>query len=291
MQKISHSIYKKKTDVRSIQFIDVLTTEGGLKISDKKDFGIDNMKYLNIGIEQQFGYSVKLYHAFTSLSQNYIDFNYKQKEYYGNMSIQITEGLTLIPAYHYTNTTINNQSTLKSDNSLGSTSSEIQFKAHLFHFGVKKQWNRFSLTPNIIYYSIKNIDLSKSTKLQYGLNMGYTLKTTHDKLWLGAGGELINSSIENNFIWNVKALYTISPKTYLYFKYLNANTSNFAFESAMYYYNAVSTLVDNLNVTFGYYFTPKFSWYLNYQYENAKDLDYDVLFTYNTIITGIKINL
>jgi predicted porin len=120
--------------------------------------------------------------------------------------------------------------------------------------------------------------------------MGYSIKGTRDKLWLGAGGEIISSSTKNNFIWNVKALYNISTKTYLYVKYLNANTSDFAIENAMYYYNSTSVLVDNFNMTYGYYFTPKFSWYLNYQFENAKDLDYDLSFSYNTIITGIKID-
>jgi len=279
---------QEKTGVKSFQFIDFLTSEGGMKMSNKKEFGIDNLKYLNGGFGQQLGYRIKLFHAFTSLSQNYIDFDYKQREYYGNIQIQVAKGLTLIPAFHYINTEENNQTTTRRGNYPNTISSGIDISTQLFHFAVKKQWNRFSITPSIIYYSLKNSNLGTSTKLQYGLNMGYSIKGTRDKLWLGAGGEIISSSTKNNFIWNVKALYNISPKTYLYVKYLNANTSDFAIENVMYYYNATSILVDNFNATFGYYFTPKFSWYLNYQFENAKDLDYDLSFSYNTIITGIK---
>lgn len=281
---------QEKTGVKSFQFIDFLTAEGGIKMSNKKDIGIDNLTYLNGGFGQQLGYKIKLFHTFTSLSQNYIDFDYKQREYYGNMQIQLAKGLTLMPAYHYIHTAENNQSTNIRGNYPNTISSAMNIKTQLFHFAIKKQWNRFSIAPSIIYSSIKNSDLGTSTKLQYGLNMGSSIKGTHDKLWLGAGGEFISSSTENSLVWNAKALYHISPKTYLYIKYLNANSSDFAIENAMYYFNATSVLVDNFNMTFGYYFTPKFSWYLNYQFENAKDLDYDLSFTYNTIITGIKIN-
>ena len=281
---------KEKTGVTSFKFFDFLNAEGGVKISDKEDLGIENLKYINGGFGQQFGYRIKLQHAFTSLSQNYIDFDYTQKEYYGKIQIQVAQGLTLIPAFHYINTIENNQVTRIGNGPNIIISEQTDIKTQLFHFAIKKQWNRFSISPNFIYYSLKNSDLGTLTKIQYGLTMGQTIKTTGDKLWIGAGGEFISSNTETNFVWNAKALYSISPKTYLYIKYLNANTSDFAIENAMYYYNSTSVLVDNFSATFGYYFTPKFSWYLNYQFENSKDLDYDLSFTYNTIITGIKIN-
>ncbi|MEN8123585.1 MAG: hypothetical protein ABFR32_00535 [Bacteroidota bacterium] len=281
---------QEKTDVKSFKFIDVISAEGGMKMSNKENLGIENLSYLNGGFAQQFGYRVKLNHAFTTLSQNYIDFDYTQKEYYGNINIQVAKGLTLIPAFHYINTIENNQITRRRYGS-GIISERTNIKTQLFHFAIKKQWNRFHITPNFIYYSLKNSDLGTLTKIQYGLNIGHTLKSTHDKLWVGAGGEFISTSTENKFIWNTKALYYISPKTYLYIKYIKANTSDFAIDNAMYYYNSASVLVDNFSATFGYYFTPKFSWYLNYQFENAKDLDYNLPFTYNTIITGININL
>jgi len=281
---------QEKTGVKSFQFIDFLTAEGGIKMSNKKDIGIDNLTYLNGGFGQQLGYKIKLFHAFTSLSQNYIDFDYKQREYYGNIQIQVAKGLTLIPAFHYINTIENNQNTRIGNGPNIIISEQTDIKTQLFHFAIKKQWNRFSISPNFIYYSLKNSDLGTFTKIQYGLTLGQTIKATRDKLWVGAGGEFISNNAETNFVWNAKALYNISPKTYLYFKYLNANTSDFAIENAMYYYNSTSILVDNFSATFGYYFTPTFSWYLNYQFENSKDLDYNLSFTYNTIITGIKIN-
>ncbi len=281
---------QEKTGVKSFRFIDFLTAEGGIKMSNKKDIGIDNLTYLNGGFGQQLGYKIKLFHAFTSLSQNYIDFDYKQREYYGNIQIQVAKGLTLIPAFHYINTIENNQNTRIGNGPNIIISEQTDIKTQLLHFAIKKQWNRFSISPNFIYYSLKNSDLGTLTKIQYGLTLGQTIKATRDKLWVGAGGEFISNNAETNFVWNAKALYHISPKTYLYIKYLNANTSDFAIENAMYYYNSTSILVDNFSATFGYYFTPILSWYLNYQFENSKDLDYNLSFTYNTIITGIKIN-
>jgi len=120
--------------------------------------------------------------------------------------------------------------------------------------------------------------------------MGYTVKGSNDKLWLGFGTSILNDNNENKSIWNAKAYYQLNSKAFLYFKYLNANTSNFSEENAMYYYNSVSILVDKISATFGYNFTPEFSWFINYQYENDDDLVNDFSFTYNTFITGLKYN-
>ncbi len=281
---------QQKIGIKNSEFFDFFDFEGGLKMSNEKDLGIENLTYINGGFGQKFGYRVKLHHVFSSLSQNYIDLDYTQREYYGNIKILAAKGLTLIPAYHYINTIDNNQNTRWGNYPITPTQN-IDQKTQLFHFAIKKQWNRYSITPNIIYFYMNNSELGIKTKLQYGLNMGYAIKATHDKLWIGLGGDFISSSTENDFIWNVKAYYQFNPKMYLNLKYLNANTSDFSVENAMYYYNSISTLVDNFSTTFGYNFTSKFSWYLNYQFENAKDLNYNISFNYNTFITGIKIDL
>ena len=277
---------QEKTDTKKSEFIDYLSAEGGVKLSSRKDIDIENLNYLNLGLGQQLGYGVKVQHAFTSISQNYIDFDYSQKEYYGNMKIQLSKGLTLIPAYHYVNTSE------KSSSSHGENNSDLkEIKNNLFHLALKQQWSRFSISPNLIYVTTKDNEYGNLNNFQYGLHAGYSLKSTGDKLWIGTGGDFINSGNNSDLVWNMKALYSISPKAYLYLRYLNANTTNFAVEDAMYYFNSVSTIIDNFSATFTYQFSPKFSWYINYQYENAKDFEYNITFNYNTIITGIKLDL
>ena len=75
------------------------------------------MSYFNLGVGQKLGYHLKLTHAYTSLSQNYLDFDYKQKEYYLNANIHVSHGLTLIPAYHYISIKENIESTIRRNNS------------------------------------------------------------------------------------------------------------------------------------------------------------------------------
>jgi hypothetical protein len=293
-----------KTGVKEFKFIENISAEGGLKLSSSgsKDPGIENLTYLNAGLGQQLSYRLKLQHAYTNISQNYIDFNYKQNEYYGNIHFQISKGLTLIPSYHYVKTTkdelpYNTGSTYSGKNNHYNTpaseesgiSNEI--KTSIFHLSVKKQWNRFFISPNIVYITTQNKDIGDYTKLQYGINTGITIKPTHDRLWIGGGLDFLNTETENVTIWNIKAYYSIGTKAYLYLRYLSADTSDFVLEDAMYYYNAVSTMKNNFNTTFGYRFSTKFLWYINYQYENARDTDYNISFTYNTIITGIKFDL
>lgn len=281
---------KEKTQVNKFEFIDFLNVEGGLKMSDNKDIGIDNINYFNGGVGQQFGYRIKVEHAYTRLSQNYFDLDYNQNEYYINMKAQLAKGLTLTPAFHYIQTHDNNGTSHGGNTELFSNN-KIDQNTKLFNLSLKKQWNRFSISPNIIYASTYNPEFGSFTNMQFGLQMGYSIKALKDKLWLGAGGDVKSTDADNDFIWNLKALYNINSKAYLYLRYLNANTTNFAVEDGRYFYNSISTFVDNFSVTFGYNFSPKFSWYLNYQYENGKDYDYNISFTYNTFITGIQIDL
>jgi len=294
-----------KTATKKYRFIDDISAEGGLKLSSSKDLGIDNLTYFSGGIGQQLGYRTKLNHAFTNITQDYIDFNYKQKEYYGSIRFQISKGLTLIPSYHYANTvkeefTYDQNDPYYDDDRMNSSgfdrsetnsNSTTSIHTNIFHLAIKKQWNRFFISPNIVYISSNDNQSGSYDKMQYGVNTGLSLKPAHDKLWIGGGVDLIDNGFDNDLIWNVKAYYAIGTKAYLYVRYLSANTSDFVLEDAMYYYNAVSTMKNNLSSTFGYHFSPQFSWYINYQFENAEDTNYQMNFNYNTIITGIKFDI
>ena len=286
---------KQKTEVRNFEFIDYLKTEVGIKLSSRNNIDIENMPYFNVGLSQKLGYHISLNHSYTSLSQSYIDFDYKQKEYYLNANLHIAKGLTLIPAYHYINITENTESITRRRRTDIITTRANDEKIHLLHFALKKQWNRFFIMPTISYSSANLIleDIEEETRnnIQYGLDLGYTINGLNDKLWLGFGLNVLNDDgSENKSIWNAKAHYQINPKAFLYLRYLNANTSNFSEDNAMYYFNSVSVLVDKISATFGYNLTPEFSWFLNYQYENTEDIENNFLFTYNTIITGLKYN-
>ncbi len=292
-----------KTDTKKYRFINDISAEGGLKLSSSKEKGIDNLTYFSTGLGQQLGYRTKLQHAFTNISQDYINFNYKQKEYYGSIRFQISKGFTLIPAYHYASTDEETSSYTQIDsyrnndqmNSSGpdwtgtDSYSSLKIKTNIFHLALKKQWNRFFISPNIVYISSNNNQSGTYNKIQYGINTGLNVKSTHDKLWLGAGLDLVDNGYDNDLLWNIKAYYQFGTKAYFYMRYLNANTSDFVLEDAMYYYNTVSMMKNSISTTFGYLFSPKISWYLNYQFENARDTDFNLNFTYNTIITGIKI--
>ena len=287
---------KQKIKTKEFEFIDYISSEGGIKASSIKD-SIENLSYFNLGVGQKLGYHLKLTHAYTSLSQNYLDFDYKQKEYYLNANIHVSQGLTLIPAYHYISIKENIESTIRRNNSPNNSIDITRAndeKTHLLHFALKKQWSRFYIMPSISYSSANLvIDTNQEetrNNTQYGLDMGYTVKGSNDKLWLGFGTSILNDNNENKSIWNAKAYYQLNSKAFLYFKYLNANTSNFSEENGMYYYNSVSILVDKISATFGYNFTPEFSWFINYQYENDDDLVNDFSFTYNTYITSLKYN-
>ena len=273
---------QQKVNAQSFQFIDFISAEGGIKSSSRRNIDIKNMSYFNASIGQKLGYNLKINHAISSLSQDYIGFDYNQKEYYINANLHLSNGLTIIPAYHY----INISEKTGSNNNLNNEDGKI----NIFHFALKKRWSRFTLMPNITYSS-RNEAAGNLSTTQYGLDLGYTLNAFNDKLWLGFGANVLNQDSENNFIGNVKAYYQITPNAFLYLKYTNANTSNFSDDNAMFYTNAVSVFNNKISATFGYYVTLNVLWYLNYQFENAEDIPNNISFTYNTFITGIKYNL
>jgi len=280
---------QQKINAKSFEFIDYISTEGGIKISSIRD--IKNMTYFNVGLGQKLGYNLRINHAFSTLSQDYIDFDYNQKEYYINANLNLSKGLTLIPAYHYINISENSVSNNGSrNNTNNNVTGTKEGKINIFHIALKKQWNRFTFMPNITYSKQNDVADDISTT-QYSLDLGYTLNAFNDKLWLGLGANVLNKDNENNTILNAKAHYLISPKAFLYLKYIDANTSNFSDDNAMYYTNAISVFNNKISTTFGYYLTPKFLWYVNYQFENAEDLPNNLTFTYNTFITGIKFDL
>ena len=283
---------QQKINENRTKFIDFISAHGGFKSSSRKDIGIENLYYFNLGLGFQIEYRLKLNLFYNSISQNYIDFDYKQREFYANANIQLSKGLTLIPAYHYVNILENTVSAygMRGQNLMYSNAS--YGKINIFHIALKKQWNRFSIMPNITYTNTNPIDNivaeSLENNTQYGIDFGYIIKGLKDKVRLGLGTYILTGDSENDFIWDAELSYQISPKTYLHFKYLNANTSNFSENNAMYYYNSVSVLIDKISTTFGYNITPKFSWFINYQYENDEDIENNLLFYYNTFITGFK---
>ena len=283
---------QQKINESKSQFIDFISLQGGFKSSNRKDIGIENLYYFNLGLGLQVGYRTKINLFYSSISQNYIDFDYKQREFYANANIQLSKGLTLIPAYHYVNILENTVSSygMRRTNLIYSTAN--YGKINMYHIAIKKQWNRFSIMPNLTYTNTNtNDDIvaeNFNNNTQYGIDMAYTIKGLKDKVRIGLGTYLLTSDLDNDFIWDAELLYQISPKVYLYIKYLNANTSNFSENNAMYYYNSVSVLIDKISTTFGYNFTPEFSWFINYQYENDEDIENDLLFYYNTFITGLK---
>jgi len=283
---------QQKINENKSRFFDFISSQGGLKVSSRKDVGIENLYYFNLGLGFQIGYMFKLNLFYNSISQDYIDFDYKQREFYANANIQLSKGLTIIPAYHYVNILENTVSSSGMRRNSVVYSTANYGKVNLYHFALKKQWNRFSIMPNITYtnttpnYDVVAENFSNNT--QYGIDMVYTMKGLKDKVKIGLGTYVLNTDSDNDFIWDAELLYQINPKLYLYFKYLNANTSNFSEDNAMYYYNSISVLIDKISTTLGYNFTPKFSWFINYQYENNEDLENNLLFTYNTFITGLK---
>lgn len=297
---------KQKINPKEPTFFDFVYTEGGVKVSDRRNIDVKNLSYFNVGLGHNLGAAFKVYHAFSTLSQEYIGFDYKQTEYYINANAQIGEGLTLIPAYHYINIADQNPQyqtiqvpgggnrwvTVRVNNK--------DQKLHVFHLGLKKQWIRFSLMPNITSSTTDGIDENgiskKTTQFQYGIDLGYSLKVFNDKIWLGFGGYMHNDENENNFIWNVKTYFQITPKVYLLTKYNQSNISNFSEDNALVFVNAISKSKDKISSTLGTSLSKNLKMYVNYQLENLENIDKNTAannfkFTYNTFIFGLKLNL
>ncbi|MDP3352913.1 MAG: hypothetical protein Q8S44_04150 [Flavobacteriaceae bacterium] len=297
---------KLKIDAKEPQFIDYVYTEGGAKVSSRRDIDIDNLSYFNLGLGHNLGSTFNIYHSFSTLKQKYIDFDYKQSEYYLSANVQLSEGLTLIPAYHYLKIT-DQDPQYETVSVPGGGNRLIRIyvgvedqKIHVFHLGLKKQWGRLTLTPNVTSSSSDGFTdtgaADKINQLQYGFDLGYSLKSFNDRVWIGFGGYMHNDEVENNFIWNVKTYFQLTPKTYLFAKYNQSEVSNFSEDNASVFVNALSKSKDKISGTLGTKLSNTFHLYLNYQFENVENTDNTTIvnnfnFTYSTFIVGLKIDL
>lgn len=294
---------KEKVNFKESKIFNFIYSEGGVKISDKSDLNVKNMSYFNLGLSHRFSPSFSIYQAFTTLAQQYIDFDYKQSEYYINSNIQISKGITLIPAYHYLKTTDQNpqyETIPRPGGGNGSVSVRTSYKdqnINVFFIGLKKQWNRFSFTPNITSSIVNGYDdlgnATNSNQLQYGADLGYTLEPFRDKVWLGFGAYMHSDDIEDKFIWNIKTYIQISPKVYLFTKYNQSNAYNFSEDNASVFVNSVSKSKNKFSNTLGVNLSTKLNAYFNYQFENLENIDDEITqnnfsFTYNTFIIGLK---
>ncbi|MDP2088817.1 MAG: hypothetical protein Q8J84_05395 [Flavobacteriaceae bacterium] len=297
---------QQKINLKEQEFFDFVYAEGGVKVSDRRYIDVKNLSYFNFGLGHNIGPAFKIYQAFSTLSQQYIDFDYKQTEYYINANTQIGDGLTLIPAYHYINIADQNPQyqTIQVPGG-GNRFTTVRIankdqKLHVFYFGLKKQWSRLSLMPNITG-SLSNGtgeqgQSVQTNQFQYGVDAGYSLKTFNDKVWLGFGGYVHNDEVENNFIWNVKTYFQLNPKTYLLAKYSQSKVSNFSEDNASVFVNALSKSKGKISGTLGTNLSEKLKIYLNYQFENLENSDENTVennfnFTYNTFIIGLKLDL
>jgi hypothetical protein len=296
---------KEKVNFKEAKIFNYVYTEGGIKISDKSDLNVKDMSYFDLGLSHRFSPSFSIYHAFSTLSQQYIDFDYKQSEYYINSNIQISKGITLIPAYHYLKIADQNpqyETIPRPGGGNGSVSVRTSNKdqnINVFYFGLKKQWNRFSLTPNFTSSTTNGIDTLgnsiQTNQLQYGADLGYSLKVFRDKVWLGFGGYMHSDDIEDKFIWNIKTYIQISPKVYLFTKYNQSNAYNFSEDNASVFVNSLSKSKNKFSNTLGINLSTKLKTYFNYQFENLENIDVAIIqnnfsFTYNTFIIGLKLD-
>lgn len=296
---------KEKVNFKEAKVFNYVYTEGGIKISDKSDLNVKDMSYFNVGLSHRFSPSFTIYHAFSTLTQQYIDLDYKQLEYYTNSNIQLSKGITLIPAYHYLKTIDQNpqyQIIPRPGGGNGSVSvktSADDFIINVFHFGLKKQWNRFSLTPNFTSSKSNGTDTQgnsiQTNQLQYGAELGYSLKIFRDKVWVGFGAYMHSDELEDNFIWNLKTYIQFSPKVYLLTKYNQSNVYNFSEDDASVFVNSLSKSKNKFSNTVGINLSTKLNAYVNYQLENLENIDDEIIqnnfsFTYNTFIIGLKLD-
>jgi len=278
---------KEKLQFKDSKIFNLIYSEGGVKISNKSDMNVKDMTYFNLGLSSRLSPSLSIYQAVTSISQQYINVDYKQFEYYINANIQILKGLSIIPAYHYLKTTDQNTLINTFDNA----------SANVFFIGLKKQWNRFSIQPSFSS-SLENViddfnTISKNNQIQYGVDLGYTFKPFSDKVWIGLGGYMHSDDVENTFIWNAKAYIQLTPKVYLLAKYNKIGVYNFSEDNASIFVNSISKSKNKFSNTIGVNITPKLNAYFNYQFENLENEDDTIdennfSFTYNTIILGLK---
>ncbi len=295
---------KKKIGIKKFKPLNFIYLESGIKSSNLRD-SIGNLYYGTIGIEHRIGYRLKVYHAFSYLNQNYLGTELNQYEYYLKTDAAVAKGLSLISAFHYLKA--NGLKGSEFANSSVSTNNGDGLSQQIFvgFVGLKKSLGRLTLTPFAVYSNLKvtanaNMPanpsdpvLSRSTsrndQWQLGLDGQFVLPVFKSKLTLGGSAFWLNQEGDNTLLWKVKVHLQLLPKLAVQGDYLHSGRTNFAEDYASIFYNSTSPLDYRFSSMLTYQVAPRLIWYFLYQREQKTETNFN--FYYNSLLTGIKINL
>lgn len=289
---------KKKIGIKKYKPLDFIYLESGVKASSKQD-SVENLYYGTIGLEHRIGYRFKLYHAFSYLNQQYLGTELNQYEYYLKTDAAVAKGLSVISAFHYLKATGLSGSGLVGDSFPVNTQDGLSQQILVGFLGLKKSFGRLTLTPFAAFSHLKlttsasDPGLGNSTlkndQWQLGLQGQYVVPVFKSKLTLGGSAFLVEQEGNNTVLWKVKAHLQLLPKLGLQGEYLQSGVTNFAEDYASIFYNSASPLDYLLSSMLTYQLAPRFTWYLLYQREQKTETNFN--FHYNSLLTGIKINL
>jgi len=207
---------KFKSGYNNSKFLDFAYIEAGRKFSNQPDSIIGNVNYFNFGMNHYLTPNIKMYEAYTFLSQNQNWGNYTQNEGYINLTFNLHHKLNLDLATHF-----------------ASYKSDINFKQNINQY----------ITNTL--YTDSGIYTLDTTKTGYSLTKG-SFNQTFLVAYIGLNKTIgrfkisasFNASFENN-LPNINYTYTENQLIYLStgdypISYYNINLNNNSIDNLPY---------------------------------------------------------
>ncbi len=275
----------EKIGLKPVSPIDFVYAEAGLKNSSLPD-SVYGLKYASLGIGQQLGYRLRLFHGFSGIGLSESGPDFRQIEYYLKGDWYLGKGFTLIPAVHL----------ISFDGvSLGAlvrrpTTGEINVtqKAWAAHIGIRKSLGRLVVLPSFTQVRLITDAGTSVTNQNWALGLGveYHLPFLQDRVTIGGTGSWQETGTSENLIWKASLNIRLAPRLFLSAEYFEPNTTNFTESFASVFNNATSILTDRTTIMLTWLPANKVAVFLIFQNENKQETNFS--FSYRTFLAGMK---
>jgi hypothetical protein len=277
-----------KIDIQKIKPLDFIYAEGGFKTSTLPD-SVYGLNYVSVGIGQQLGYRLKLFHSISGLGLSEPEPDFRQLEYYLKGDWYLGNGYTLIPAVHLVSFDGVSLGALVSRPSTGEI--YVKQKAWALHLGVRKYFGRFSFLPSFTQLSLKtDTGISTTSKLfELGFGTEYQVPIMKDRFTLGAATVLQESSSSSTLYWKASLQFKLASRLFIKAEYFEPNSTNFTETYASVFNNATSKLNNRTSLMATWFIGYKSALFLIFQ--NEKKAETNFSFNYRTFLAGLKYQL
>jgi len=246
-------------------------TEGGLKFLSPPSETVGTLKYIHVGMQQQLGNRLSLYHGYTRISRNFSSFdpsNFVQNEYYGKATVPLITGLQAMASVH-----------------TQTIASTTNYSNLAFLVGITTNTKIIDFSLNYGRAQINNV-----TQEQTSIGAVF-YPIPSQKLYLQSIFTYHLEATQSNIIFYQKLGIKVEKRTWLDVYGSFGDVRNVQDMDGFYLYNIADHLVMRLGTTANVYLGNRAKLLVGYTFESLEVIDTNFPYKQHYVFTGLQFSL